>query len=60
MEQGVKRSATDPCVFTKDTNSDVSLIVAVFVDDIVTCSPSLAVIKEFKALIGSRFKMTPR
>ena len=36
----------------------MSLIVAVFADNIVTCSPSLAVIKEFKALIGSRFKMT--
>ena len=57
-DQGFARSDADPCVFLKDIGTDSQIIVAVFVDDLVCASPSLAVIDAFKKEIGERFKMT--
>lgn len=56
--QGFTRPSAEPCIFTKNFFTANSHIVAVFVDDIVCCSPSLDVVNAFKQAISARFQMT--
>lgn len=58
ISQGFTRCTAEPCVFVKNIGTATSLVVAVFVDDIVCCSPSLDVVNAFKQAISARFKMT--
>jgi hypothetical protein len=58
INQGFTRCTAEPCVFIRNIGTATSLVVAVFVDDIVCCSPSLDEVNAFKQAINTRFKMT--
>ncbi len=55
--QGLRRSRTDPCLYTKALDDGHDLYLTVWIDDFRITSQSAAALTEFKAAISDKFKM---
>lgn len=55
-EYGLQASVGDACVYTKTSGRD-TLVILVWVDDLVIAGSSMKLINDFKAAISAKFKM---
>lgn len=53
---GLKATKADPCVYTKRSQGD-TLVILIWVDDIIIAGSNKRVVADFKAAISRRFKM---
>lgn len=57
QQEGFTRSKADPCLYVRETDDGLHF-VAVHVDDILSCAPSLRVQQEFERALKGHFDIT--
>ena len=56
--EGFKSTTADSCIYVKRINNEM-LLVAVYVDDIITCGKDSSLLNLFRKTMHSRFNMKP-
>ncbi|KAG5463117.1 MAG: reverse transcriptase (RNA-dependent DNA polymerase)-domain-containing protein, partial [Olpidium bornovanus] len=57
LHLGFTQLPTEPCIYVLRTDQAITLIMAVYVDDILLTGPDTKVIKKFEELLAQKFKM---